>query len=97
MSEKEKLKRNTGEWYLYHHIKNENALLYVIVGSVVTFFFHNGWLISLSIWIWYFIYCSENNAKLNKDPQILKEREWWMQRHIEKGDVEQYKRILGIR
>ena len=97
MSEKDKLKQNTGEWYLYHNIKNENALLGVIISSIITFFFYNGWFISLCIWIGYGIYCNNNNEKLNNDPEILKEREFWIKVHEKKGDIEQYKRILGIK
>jgi hypothetical protein len=97
MNKKEQMKRITGEWYLYHNIKNENALLPVIILSCITFFFKSGLLISIGIWIWYYFYCEKNNAELDKDPKILKEREWWIESHKKNGDLEECKSILGIR
>ena len=95
MVNKEMLKQ-TGEWYLWHHYKNENALLYVIVGSFLAFFMHSGWIISLFIWIIYGIYCTKNNQNLNNNPEILRDREWWLKSYEEKGMLEEYKRVLGI-
>lgn len=98
MISKHNLKHVTGEWYLYHHIKNENAMLPVIVGSFLTLFLKGGGpIMSIGIWVWYSLYCHSNNEILNNDPEILKERELWMKSYIEKGDVEEYKRVLGIR
>lgn len=97
MSEKEKMKHITGEWYLYHSIENENALIPVIVGSFLTLFLKQGIIISVCIWIWYAMYCSKNNQDLNNNPSVLKEREAWMKIHIAKGDVDKYKAILGIK
>ena len=92
---KELLKQSR-EWYLWHSIKNENALLPVIVISFFAFFMYNGWLISLCIWIWFAIYCKNNNEKLNNNQEILREREIRIKYHIENGDIEEYKQALGI-
>ena len=98
MTEKEKLKNITGEWYLYHHYKNENALIPVIILSALCFFLKGGGIIvSIVIWIWYFCYCNKNNEILNNDPGILLERKIWMKIHEENGEAEKYKNILGIR
>ena len=67
--------RGSHEWYLYHSFKNENALLPVIVFSILLLFIHNGIVFSIGLWIWYFDYCKRNNDALDKDPQILKKRE----------------------
>ena len=96
MISKENLKNITGEWYLYHHIANENALIPVIVGSFLVFFCQGGWLVSLCIWLWYSYYCISNNEKLNKDPEVLQERAWWLQKRKEQGLLEEYKRVLEI-
>ena len=97
MTEVEKLKKITGEWYLYHHIKNENALIPVIVSSVLCLFLNGGGsIVSIGIWVWYFYYCQKNNERLNNDPEVLYERAMWMKIHAEKGEVEKYKNILGI-
>lgn len=96
MSKKEHMKQSTGEWYLYHHINNENALLPVIVISFLTLFLHGGILISMFVWVMYILYCVANNNALNNDPVILKDREAWKKIHQEKGDWEECKRILGI-
>lgn len=97
MITKHSLKYITGEWYLWHSIKNENAIIPVIVLSFLFIFCKVGGLIvSIGIWIWYFCYCNKNNDALNNDPQILLERAWWIQRHKEKGELEEFKRIIGI-
>lgn len=67
--------RGSDDWYLYHSFKNENALLPVIVFSILLLFIHNGIVFSIGLWICYFDYCKRNNDALNKDPKILKERE----------------------
>lgn len=69
------IKKGDYDYYLYHSIKNENALIPVIVFSFLVFFVRNGWLISLCIWIWYFNYCNKNNRELDNNPIILKKRE----------------------
>ena len=88
--------KNTHEWYLYHHYKNEDTLLYVIVISALAFFVKPGVIWSFVVWFIYLLYCDSNNQKLNNDPDILEEREWWKQRHIKKGEWEECKQILGI-
>lgn len=93
---KEWLKK-TGEWYLYHHYKNENNLFYTIIISCIVVFFNNGILFAISIWFYYLCCCAANNRKLDEDPDTIKERESWMKFHEKKGDVEEYKRILGIK
>ena len=60
---------------MYHSYKNKDALIYVIVISFLVFFIKNGFFWSISIWIWYYLYCDTNNKKLNKNPRVLKERE----------------------
>lgn len=69
------IKRSDHEWYLYHSIKNEDALIPVIVGSFISLFLKGGGLLSIGIWIWYFNYCKKNNDALNNDPIILRKRE----------------------
>lgn len=96
MNKKYSMKHVTKEWYLYHHIKNENALLNVIVISALAFFINPGVIWSFVVWFFYLVYCSENNDKLNKDPQVLRKREFWKQHHIKNGDWEECKKILGI-
>lgn len=95
MINKEMLKQ-TGEWYLWHHIKNENALLYIIVISFLTLFMNSGWIISLIVWLLYSLYCYKNNQKLNNNKEILKERKLWMEYYEKKGLLEEYKKVLGI-
>ena len=97
MTEIEKMKRVTGEWYLYYSIKNENALIPVIVCSFITLFLKQGVIISLGIWMWYIMYCSRNNEDLNNNPSILTKRETWMKIHKEEGEEEKYKKLLGIK
>ena len=96
MNKKDAMKRITREWYLYHHFKNENALLPVIIFSCLAIFITPGVVWSLVIWIYYILYCVRNNKALDNDPQVLKERETWKKIHEEKGDWEECKRILGI-
>ena len=88
--------KQTGEWYLYHHWSNENALLPIIVISFLTFFLHNGWLISLIIWIGYAVYCVNNDLELDKNPDILRKRAWWTEEHKRLGEWEKCKEVLGI-
>ena len=90
------MKKNTREWYLYHHFNNENALLPVVIISFLTLFLHGGIIISVFVWLMYAFYCVANNSSLNTNPQILQEREAWKKIHEEKGDWEECKRILGI-
>ena len=96
MSKKQKMKYVTREWYLYHHIDNENALIPTIVASTLAFFINPGVIWSVVVWMIYFTYCDLNNQKLNNSSEVLKEREWWKQSHITKGDWEECKHILGI-
>lgn len=97
MIDKHTLKHVTGEWYLWHHIKNEDALIPVIISSFLTLFCKGGGeIVSICIWVWYFYHCAQNNEKLNNDPEIVREREWWLQKRKEQGVLEEYKRILGI-
>ena len=77
--------RGSSEWYLYHSFKNENALLPVIVVSLLLLLVKSGIVFSIGLWIWYFDYCKRNNDALNKDPQILKKRE---------KAIEEYKKQL---
>lgn len=91
------LLKQTREWYLWHNIKNENALLPVIVISCLVIFLHNGILYSACIWLWYANYCSNNNEKLNRDPKILKEREFWIESHRKAGNLQEYKSIIGLK
>lgn len=70
-----KITRDDHEWYLYHSIKNEDALIPVIVFSIIGLFLKGGVLLFLCIWIWYFSYCNKNNRALDNDPYIQKERE----------------------
>lgn len=72
---KNTLSRGDDGYYLYHSYKNKDALIYVIVISFLVFFIKNGFFWSISIWIWYYLYCDTNNKKLNKNPRVLKERE----------------------
>lgn len=95
MISKENLKAS-GEWYLYYSIKNENALIPVIIFSFLVFFCQGGWLVSIGIWVWYLVYCTSNNEKLNNDPQVLLERERWLKAYRKFGKEEEYKRVLGI-
>ena len=72
---KNTLSRGDDGYYLYHSYKNKDALIYVVVVSFLVFFIKNGFFWSISIWIWYYLYCDTNNKKLNKNPRVLKERE----------------------
>lgn len=96
MTKKQQMKHITGEWYLYHHIDNENALIPAIVISALAFFINPGVVWSFVVWIYYLVYCDINNQKLDNDSIILKEREGWKNLHIKKGDWEECKQILGI-
>ena len=65
--------------------------------SFLSFFFNGGgWLVSIGIWFWYAYYCQKNNEALNNDPKILMDRAWWIQHHKERGDFEEFKRVIGI-
>ena len=70
-----KITRNDPEWYLYHHIKNEDALIPVIVFSCLSLFINGGTILFFCIWGWYFSYCNKNNRALDNDPYIRKKRE----------------------
>ena len=96
MDKKEHMKKNTREWYLYHHYKNEDALLPVIITSVIALLCNGGIAFSFLIWMWYIYYCVKNNSELNSDPKILNDREFWKNYHIKNGDWEECKQILGI-
>lgn len=80
-SEEEALevKRNTDEWYLYHHIKNEDALIPVIIFSFLGLFCNGGSILFFIIWGWYFSYCYKNNRELDNRPDIIREREIYKQ------------------
>lgn len=79
------VKRNDPDWYLYHHIKNEDALIPVIIASFLSFFCNGGgWLVSICIWIWYFMYCHKNNNKLDNDPYIIKERQAYIELRLKR-------------
>lgn len=60
---------------LYHSYKNENALPYVIIGSILLLFCKGGIPCIIALWLWYASYCSKNNEALNNDPEILRDRE----------------------
>lgn len=83
-SEEEALevKRNSSEWYLYHHIKNEDALIPVIIFSFLGLFINGGSLLFFIIWGWYISYCYKNNRELDNDPYIQKKREIWKQEKL---------------
>lgn len=83
-------KRGNEEWYLYHSIKNEDALIPVILVSVLTFFMHHGWIISIAIWIGYFIYCSNNNEELDNDEYISQKRQNFedVRQAMESGEIQ---------
>ena len=69
------VKRNTAEWYLYHHIKNEDALIPVVVFSILGLFIKGGSILFICIWGWYLSYCYKNNRELDNRPDIIRERE----------------------
>lgn len=77
-SEAREVRRGTSEWYLYHSIKNEDALLPVIALSVVILFVPGGIVGDIIIWIYYYFYCKANNAALDRDPQIQRERTMYL-------------------
>lgn len=61
--------------YLYHSYKNEEALPFVLIATVICLIFYNGGIIVLAfLWCWYLIYCSINTEKLNNNPEILEAR-----------------------
>lgn len=60
--------------YLYKSYKNEEALPWVLLGTVLCLVFATFTPLILLIWIYYFYYCYKNNKNLDKDPEILKER-----------------------
>lgn len=70
MNDYERYKRR-----LYHSYKNENALPWVIIGSFILIFINNGIPCAIALWFWYICYCAKNNEALNRDPDVLKDRE----------------------
>lgn len=81
------VRRGTSEWYLYHSIKNEDALLPVIALSIIILFVPGGIVGDIVIWILYYLYCESNNAALNRDPEIQKQRAMYLRakmRYIKK-------------
>lgn len=82
------IKKYSSEWYLYHSRKNEDALVPVIIISILVFFIKPGVVWSVAVWMWYFDYCTTNNNKLNKDPWVLEQREIYEQ--IRKDSLVQY-------
>lgn len=89
--------KQTGEWYLYHSYKNPNSIFYTAIGSLVAMFFRDGFWCVLVLWVFCALTCFSNNKALDNNPEILEEREKRMNQHIKDGDVEEYKRVLGIR
>ena len=69
------MKYGTNEWYLYHDKKNEEPVIPLIVISFFVFFIKLGILWVIFIWCCYFKWASENNKKLDNDPEI-RERRW---------------------
>ena len=72
------IKRGTSEWYLYHHYKNEDALLIAIPLAFFAIFFKGGIGLEIIIWGYYAYYCWRNNRALDLDPKIQKERQAWL-------------------
>lgn len=60
----------------YHSKKNKEALPIFIFFGVIAIIFKNAVFYESVIWMIYYLYCSYNNAQLNKDPKNLKEREF---------------------
>ena len=60
----------------YHDKRNKEVLPIVLVFSVIAIIFKNPLFWEILIWGFYWVYCSNNNEKLNKDPQNLKNREF---------------------
>ena len=70
---------------LYHSPKNGNALIYVIIGTILLFFCKDGIPGILILWLWYALYCVKNNVNLNKNQDVLEARK------ISKKIEEKYK------
>lgn len=68
------MKRGSSEWYLYHHIKNEEPIIPLIVLSCFLAICHGGIFIIILIWAYYFSWAKANNEKLNNDPYIQQQR-----------------------
>ncbi len=73
MNKKNDLWNNCGK-YAYHSYKNEEALPWVILGTLFCLVFITFAPLILFIWIWYVYYCWKNNKNLEKDPEIQKFR-----------------------
>jgi hypothetical protein len=69
------IKRGSYEWYLYHHIKNEEPIIPLIVLSCFFLICNGGFIMLLLAWGFYFNWASNNNKELDNDPEILKKRE----------------------
>ena len=81
-----KIKYGTREWYLYHHVKNEEPVIPLILISCFLFICKGGIFNVIVVWIWYATWAHKNNDMLNNDPEVLRERE----------SYKKYKRKNGI-
>ena len=72
-----KIEYGSPEWYLYHHYKNEEPIIPLIVLSCFFLICSGGFLWLLITWGWYFSWASKNNRELDNDPDVLYHRESW--------------------
>lgn len=72
------IKYGTHEWYLYHHIRNEDPIIPLILLSCFLVICYQGIPTIIFIWTIYFLWAKKNNNELNHDPEVLKSRVTYM-------------------
>ena len=78
------IKYGTREWYLYHHIKNEDPIIPLVVLSCFLVICKGGIPTIIVIWIIYFKWASNNNRMLDNDPEILRSRQVYIESYLKK-------------
>lgn len=83
-----KLSINYGDeaWYYFHNYKNQDNLLYMIIGSPFLILFGGnlivGFILFIAAWVLYFVCSSNNNGKLQNNEYIqekmMKKYEAWL-------------------
>ncbi|MBQ8518515.1 MAG: hypothetical protein IJ455_02770 [Agathobacter sp.] len=79
------IKYGDDESYLYHHIDNEKPIIPLIALSCFLFICNNGLAMILIVWVIYFVWADNNNKKLDRDPNVLKRREYIKQARKQLG------------
>ena len=69
-----KIEYGTEEWYLYHAWENEKPIIPLILATCFLVICNGGGLVITIMWIYYFLWSSGNNRKLDNDPEVQEKR-----------------------